>query len=422
MSINSIIKKKGKVENFEPLKITNSIYRVMEEIDVADYLKATEYTEEVLEILELTFGEESSVLEVSAIDDAIEEFLMSNGEHQLAKAYILHRDKKDRNNLPDIFKPRQQYRPYEYPIFQGYIDAIRQSYWTHDEFDFKSDVNDFHVRLSQSQREIVRKCMLAISQVESSVKLFWTKLGDRLPKPEIQECGITMGESEVRHAHAYAELLQLLGLNDEFSKVMDVQCIKNRVKYMQQAISQNTGTDKDYMESILLFSLFIENVSLFSQFYVIMALNKETNMLKGIQNVISSTALEENLHADLGAEIIKILRKEHPEWFTDELNKRVREMVRESYNAEKSIIDWIYSEGDIVEVPKEDVVEFIKNRYNVGLVNAGFEAEFQVDSKFIEKSEWFDVQLKTTTRVDFFSTRSSNYTKLSQSFDPDALF
>ena len=54
-------------------------------------------------------------------------------------------------------------------------------------------------------------------------------------------------------------------------------------------MNAKSSDHQDYTESILLFSLFIEHVSLFSQFLIIMAFNKHRNMLKGISNVVEAT-------------------------------------------------------------------------------------------------------------------------------------
>ena len=55
-----------------------------------------------------------------------------------------------------------------------------------------------------------------------------------------------------------------------------------RVQYLEMALKNSKSEeDKEYAESVLLFSLFIEHVSLFSQFLIIMAFNKHRNMLKG---------------------------------------------------------------------------------------------------------------------------------------------
>ena len=61
------------------------------------------------------------------------------------------------------------------------------------------------------------------------------------------------------------------------------------------------------LNQLLLFSLFIEHVSLFSQFLIMMSFNKELNLLKGISNVVEATSKEEEIHGNFGAEIINII-------------------------------------------------------------------------------------------------------------------
>ena len=62
--------------------------------------------------------------------------------------------------------------------------------------------------------------------------------------------------------------------------------------------------NKMYTKSVLLFSLFIEHVSLFSQFLIMMSFNKEKNVLKGISNVVEATSKEEEIHGNFGAELL----------------------------------------------------------------------------------------------------------------------
>jgi len=230
-------------------------------------------------------------------------------------------------------------------------------------------------------------------------------------------------QGNCRHHRAYAELLEQLGLNNEFDHVLEIPAIKKRVNYAQRVLSASKAdTNQDYMEAILLFSLFIENVSLFSQFLIISQINKETGRLAGMSNVVAATSLEEQLHAKFGAELVNIIREENPEWFTDDLTARVHQMIDESFEAEKAIIEWIFEDGDLGYITTEEVVEYIKNRYNDGLVDAGFDKYFTVDSSLLKRVKWFDVQNTSTSHVDFFAQRSPNYTKFDSSFDEDDLF
>ena len=104
---------------------------------------------------------------------------------------------------------------------------------------------------------------------------------------EANEYGTTFAESEVRHQDAYSHLLEILGLNNEFKHIKKKPVIMRRVHYLEMALKNSKSEDnKEYAESVLLFSLFIEHVSLFSQFLIIMAFNKHKNKLKGISNVV----------------------------------------------------------------------------------------------------------------------------------------
>ncbi len=115
-----------------------------------------------------------------------------------------------------IFDRRIQFKPFEYPEVLEYIDAINHSYWIFTEYNYKSDINDFHTNITSIERNALKNALLAISQIEVSVKSFWGDLYKHFPKPEINAVGATFSESEVRHSRAYAHLLEILGFNNEF--------------------------------------------------------------------------------------------------------------------------------------------------------------------------------------------------------------
>ena len=54
-----------------------------------------------------------------------------------------------------------------------------------------------------------------------------------------------------------------------------------------------------YTKSVLLFSLFIEHVSLFSQFLIMMSFNKDKNLFKGISNVVESTRITGPIYSNI---------------------------------------------------------------------------------------------------------------------------
>ncbi len=207
----------------------------------------------------------------------------------------------------NIFEPRVNILPYEYPQLLAYKDAIRHSYWIDTEYNFTTDIDDFRVKVTDEEREVIKRTMLAIAQIEVNVKTFWADLYKRMPITEIGDVGMTFAESEVRHKDAYARLLRILGLEEEFRTVIEIPAIEGRIKYLKKYLDGSRSKDnKMYTKSVLLFSLFIEHVSLFSQFLIMMSFNKEKNLFKGISNVVEATSKEEDIHGNFGAELVSV--------------------------------------------------------------------------------------------------------------------
>lgn len=322
-----------------------------------------------------------------------------------------------------LFDKRVNFKPYEYPNILGFRDAIRHSYWLHTEFNVTGDIQDFKSNISKEEKEVIKRTMLAISQIEISVKTFWAKIYDRMPKPEIGAVGMTFAESEIRHADAYAFLLEKMGLNKEFEKIHEIPAIIDRVNYLSKYIGiSKSRDDKNYALSVLLFSVFIEHISLFSQFLIMMSFNKHKNMFKGLSNIVEATSKEEEIHGKFGLEIVNILKKENPGWFDQEFNEAIKKACIKAEKAERKILDWIFESGDLEFLNKKTVINFIKNRFNKALINLDIEPIFKISSEELQKTIWFDEEIMVTKDNDFFNKRSTTYSKKQKSINEDDLF
>ncbi|MFV0564943.1 MAG: ribonucleotide-diphosphate reductase subunit beta [Flavobacteriaceae bacterium] len=424
MEILHITKRNFSQKPFELNKITSAVFKAMAAVGNGGEADAQRIANNVYRaLLQRKSQDADYVPTVEEVQDVVEEQLMSSEFHDVAKAYILYRNKQTLSRKSNIFEKRINLKPYEYPQLYEYVPAIRHSYWIHTEFNFTSDVQDFKSNLSDVERSVIKNTMLAISQIEVAVKTFWGDIHHRMPKPEIGSVGATFAESEVRHHDAYSHLLEILGLNKEFEDLKKKPVIMKRVQYLETALKNAKSEDnQEYSESVLLFSLFIEHVSLFSQFLIIMAFNKHKNMLKGISNAVEATSKEEQIHGDFGIELINIIKTEHPEWFDQAYNTMIQDICKDAYEAESKIVDWIFEAGELDFLPKTVVNEFIKNRFNKSLESIGIAKVFEIDETLLAKTEWFDDEIIGTKHGDFFVKRSINYSKRTQSITSDDLF
>ena len=418
--VTQIKKRNGNIVNFDKKKIAIAISKANKETNEDGMTVAVnDLVSKVIERLEYIEG----IITVECIQDVVEDVLLDSDYKQTARAYIIYRERQKQKRERDIFSKRVEMKPFEYPELYQYVEAIRHSYWIHTEFNYTSDIQDYFNNALPHEKSAVTRAMLAIAQVEVAVKTFWGDIYHRMPKYEIGAVGASFSESEARHADAYSHLLEILGLNNEFEKIKDIPALKQRVDYLSKMVQYSKSEDdREYILSMILFSLFTEHVSLFSQFLVMMSFNKHRNLFKGLSNVIEATSKEEQIHGLFGIDVVNIIREEHPEWFDEDLKQEIYKACQEAYESEVKVIDWILGEGELEFMSSDVVKEFVKQRLNNSLVAVGYEELFDVDKELVDETKWFVDEVIGTKLTDFLHKRSVNYTKFSQSINGDTIF
>lgn len=322
-----------------------------------------------------------------------------------------------------IFDEQIARKPNRYPWAQEYIDAMWAGHWTPNEFTFTSDLQQYKTEMTVKEQLIIKNTLSAIGQIEISVKKFWTKLGDTLPHPALSDLGITMGNIEVIHNNAYEKLLDVLQLQDIFEENLKLDIIQGRIKYLRKYLDKNYENDKkQFVYSLILFTLYVENVSLFSQFYIINWFNRYKGLLKDTAQQVAYTAKEETLHGLAGVKIVNTIRQELPELFDAELEERIIHEAKESYNAESKIIDWMIGDYKDSRISADILKGYVQKRLNDSLEMIGFKKIFNVSQEIIDLTMWMDEDVMGNTMTDFFHKRPVEYSKKTQSITFDDLF
>ncbi|REA63703.1 ribonucleotide reductase [Dyadobacter luteus] len=322
-----------------------------------------------------------------------------------------------------IFDKRLQYKPFEYPEILQFTEAINKAYWVHSEVDFTADTQDFHSHLSHAERNAVKNSLLAIAQIEVAVKSFWGNLFHHLPKPEFNGLGATFAECEFRHSEAYSRLLEVLGYTNQFESLVEIPVIRERIDYLTEALGNAKSTDrKEYAFSLILFSILIENVSLFSQFAIILSFTRFKGLMKNVSNIIAWTSVDEQIHANAGIYLVNKIQEEFPEMFDEATVAEIIRLVRSSIDVETRIVDWIFSEGEIDSISKEDLINFMKYRADDSLQKIGLPRQFNLALSDIKLLQWFEEEVFANSLDDFFAKRPVDYTKHDKSISAFDLF
>lgn len=320
-----------------------------------------------------------------------------------------------------MFEKQIARKPNHYPWAQDFIDAMWAGFWTPNEFDFKSDYNQFLVELNNDEKELITRVLTAIGQIEIDVKTFWANLGKNLPHPYLNDLGYVMANSEVIHNQAYEKLIDVLGMQDSFQSNLQIPVMKNRVNYLKKHLSKEYNNErKQYIYSIILFTLFVENVSLFSQFYVITWFNRFKNLLKDTAQQVQYTRNEELLHAQIGTKIINTLQDEYPEYFDEELKNKIIDEAWTAYEAESELIDWMVGSYYHENMNAELLKKYVRIRLDTSLRDIKFPTQF--NDEYDKRLLWMDEEVYGNNMTDFFHKRPVEYSKHSQPINADEIF
>lgn len=324
-----------------------------------------------------------------------------------------------------IFDEQIARKPNRYPWTQDFIDSMWGGHWTPNEFDFKSDVHDFKTSLTEQERQVIIKTLSAIGQIEIAVKTFWARLGDNLKHPGLVDMGIVMAAIEVIHNVAYEKLLVQLGLSDAFEENLKLDVINGRVKYLRKYNDRiYKDNKKQYVYALVLFTLFVENISLFSQFYVVLWFGRYKNVLKDTNQQVAYTKNEELIHARIGVQLINTIRKEYPDLFDDELIQRIIHEAGEAYKAEANIVDWILGDYTGERINADILKQYVKKRIAESLDAIGFKVpeEYHISEQAQRDIEWMNEEVLGSNMKDFFHGRSVDYAKKNKAFSEGDLF
>ena len=326
--------------------------------------------------------------------------------------------------MKNIFEKRIAYKPFEYPEVMDFINTLNQTFWVHSEVDFTGDLQDFNVNFSENEKNAVKNTLIAIAQIEVSVKTFWGNLYQELPKPEINGLGSTFAECEFRHSEAYSRLLDVLGFQNAFEDALQTPILQERIAFLSNPNKRINieNPNRAFAVNLIIFSLLVENVSLFSQFAVILSFTHFKGLLKNTSNIIAWTSKDEQIHANAGIYLFNQIIKENPEWLDHEMINIIKETAYQAIEQESKIIDWIFEKGEIELINKKQLLNFMKQRVNESLEEINIEPIFEINQELIQQMNWFEEEIFAQAHDDFFAKRPVNYSKHNQSFSVHDLF
>ena len=326
--------------------------------------------------------------------------------------------------MSKLFTERIPYKPFEFPVYyeEGWLKQA-QAFWLHTEISMQGDVKDWNETLTKEEKNLVGNILLGFAQTECAVSDYWTTMVTNwFPKHEIKQMAMMFGSQETIHATAYSYLNETLGL-DDFSAFLHEPAVAEKFELLTQTTADWTHKDlatnpqarKEVARSLAIFSAFSEGVSLYSSFAVLYSFQMR-NKLKGIGQQMKWSVRDESLHSKMGCQLFRHMCEEFPELLEDS-RESILEAAKLIVELESRFIDMIFEQGDLENLKKDDLKEFIKARTNIKLEELGYKSHFDYNKKKAENLEWFYHLTGGITHTDFFAIRPTDYSKAGEGED-----
>lgn len=296
--------------------------------------------------------------------------------------------------MTSIRQYREAYKEkgsFEFPeYFEIYQKAVA-SVWRAQEVSFESDIRDWQ-NGTNDEREIIGGILRGFTQLECHVGDYWSKVPEWFPKHEVAAMARAFSLFEQIHAEAYNVLSDTLGL-DEFEAFLGDPVARKKLEYFLGEKSEKV--------SLAIFSGGAEGVSLFSSFAVLLSLNL-TGRYKGIAQIISWSALDEQEHSEGGIKLFNQLVKE--EGLTDKEKEEIIQGFDSVIQNEYAFIDKIFDGRSVSTINPTDLKQYILFRANDRLQKMNIDYQYSCDRERSNRiHQWFAPIMAGATSSDFFA-------------------
>lgn len=300
---------------------------------------------------------------------------------------------------------RPFYRPFEYPQYFEYFQKQNQAHWMPLEVPMENDISDYRFNLSQSEISLIIQILRFFTQGDIEVNNNYnSKLIPAFPKPEIKMMLSAFAAMEGVHVWAYSFLNDSLGLPEkEYSAFLEYESMRNKYDYVR---GFEVRSVEELAINLAVFGGFMEGVSLFSSFAILMNFPR-LGKLKGVGQIVTWSIRDETLHSQGVCHLFRDLVNENRHIWTQELRDTLHQACRDMVRLEDAFIDTCFSMGDVPGLKAEQIKQYIRYTADRKLFDLGLDKLYHVTNPL----EWLDIMVNAKEHTNFFENRATEYSK-----------
>jgi ribonucleotide reductase beta subunit family protein with ferritin-like domain len=299
----------------------------------------------------------------------------------------------------------------QYPEFSDIADEQMHNFWPWDEPEVENDVQDVRVHMTEQERHGLMTVLklFTIYEMYAGDDYWAGRILRHFKRPEVQRMASLFSAVEFNsHAPFYNKINELLYVDTEkfYASWKEDPQLVDRMKFIENGVRHT-----DIAISLAAFS-FIEGAVLYSSFAFLKHFQSEDcgkDLIKNICRGINLSVGDENLHAIGSALLFEKVMEDRPHHNREELEPVIRELAKEVYEHEATIVDKIFERGEITGITVKNLKDFVKHRVNVCLINLGYSYMYPDADMDGFIASWFYANVNSVQFHDFFTGSGSEY-------------
>lgn len=308
----------------------------------------------------------------------------------------------------------------KYQWVSGWYRQAMNNFWVPEEINMHTDIKDYPL-LAPAERRAYDKILSFLIFLDSIQTANLPNISSYVTANEVNLCLSIQIFQEALHSQSYSYMLDTICQPQERNDVLyqwkNDEHLLRRNEFIGKIYNdfQEDPSALNFMRAVM-GNFILEGVYFYSGFMFFYNLGRNNRMPGSVQE-IRYINRDENTHLWLFRNIIKELREECPELFTDELIALYREMIREG--CEQEIAWGHYVIGDEIEgLTREMVTDYIQYLGNLRATSLDFGPIYEGHDVEPPSMTWVSQYSNANMiKTDFFEARSTAYAKSSALVD-----
>jgi ribonucleoside-diphosphate reductase beta chain len=304
----------------------------------------------------------------------------------------------------------------KYPVFyEMYRNAIKNT-WTVEEVDFSTDVNDLTSRMTDAERHLINRLVAFFATGDSIVaNNLVLNLYKHVNSPEARMYLSRQLYEEALHVQFYLTLLDtyipdLHEREQAFAAIENVPSIRRKGQFCLRWMDsinelQELRTIEDrrrFLLNMICFAACIEGLFFFAAFSYIYFL-RSRGLLHGLAAGTNWVFRDESAHMNFAFEVVKQIRQEEPDLFSEEMERNIVWMMEEAVECEIQFAEDLLS-GGVAGLSVTEMRTYLEFVADQRLTMLGLPARYGAKNPF----PFMDLQ-DVQELANFFERRVSAY-------------